>query len=96
MRDIGAASRPRVKRSNIFVRILEALHASRRLEAQHVLRRYDHLIKRYPSIAAVGIVPDASHTEEGHRNAHGNNSPIRADNRIRRSAATRSGRDQFA
>src|SRR4051795_486285 len=71
MSDIRAASRPRVKRKNIFVRILEALHVSRRLEAQHVLRRYGHLIDRHHSIVAVGIVPDASHMEESHRNAHG-------------------------
>jgi hypothetical protein len=96
MNDIEAASRQRVKRNNIFVRILEALHASRRLEAQRVLRRYDHLIERYQSIAAVSIVPDASFTEESHRNAHGNKPSLRADDRTRRNAASRSARDQYA
>lgn len=96
MRDIEAASRQRVKRKNIFVRILEALHASRRLEARRVLRRYDHLIERHQPIDAVSIVPDASHTEEGHRNAHGNKSSIRADDRTGRNAAGHSARDQYA
>ena len=96
MRDIEAASRQRTMRKNIFVRILEALHASRRREARRVLRRYDHLIERHQSIAAVGIVPDASQIEEGHRNAHGNKSSIRAGDRSHRNAAGHSARDQFA
>jgi hypothetical protein len=89
MRDIEAASRLRVKRRNIFVRILEALHASRRLEVQHVLRRYEHLIERHQSIAAVGIVPDGSRAEEGHRNAHGSNSSSLADDRTHRNPSPR-------
>lgn len=96
MRDIRAASRPRVKRKNFFVRILEALHASRRLEARRVLRRYDHLIERHQPIAAVSIVPDASHTEEGHRSANESNPSIRADDRFRRNAAGHSAQNQFA
>jgi len=96
MRVIEVASRQQVKRKNIFVRVLEALHASRRLEAQRVLRRYDHLVERRQSIAAVSIVPDASHTEESHRNAHGNKSSIRTDDRSRRNAAGHSAQDQFA
>jgi hypothetical protein len=96
MRDIEAASRQRVKRNNIFVRIFEAIHTSRRLEAQRVLRRYDHLIERHQSIAAVSIVPDASHTEESHRNAHGNKSSIRANDGIHGNATGHSAQDQFA
>jgi hypothetical protein len=96
MRDILAATHQRLKRKNIFVHILEALHASRRLEARRVLRRYDHLIDRRQPTAVVSIVPDASHTEESHRNAHGNKSSIRAGDRTRRNAGSRSVRDQFA
>jgi hypothetical protein len=38
-----AASR-RIRRNNIFTRLIEALQFSRRLEAERVLRRYHHLI----------------------------------------------------
>ena len=96
MRDIEAASRRRVKRKNIFVRILEALHASRRREARRVLRRYDHLIERHSRAATPSIVPDTSHTEEGLQNAHGNKSSLRADNRTHRSASSGSARGQYA
>jgi hypothetical protein len=34
----------RTGRKNIFTRMIEALHFSRRLEATRVLRRYHHLI----------------------------------------------------
>jgi hypothetical protein len=41
----GAHSFPHhAKRRGFFVALLEALHHSRRMEAQHVLRRYRHLI----------------------------------------------------
>jgi hypothetical protein len=96
MRDIEVASRPQVKRKNIFVRILEALHASRRIEAQRVLCRYDHLIERHSRAATPSIVPDSRQTEESRRNAHGNNSSIRTDDRTRRNAANSSTQDQFA
>jgi hypothetical protein len=96
MRDIEAASRQRMKRKNIFVRILDALHASRRREARRALRRYDHLIERHSRIATPSIVPDFQQTEESDRNAHGNKSSIRADDRVRRNAAGHSAQDQFA
>jgi hypothetical protein len=35
---------PQAKRRGLFVTLLEALHHSRRLEAQRILRRYRHLI----------------------------------------------------
>jgi hypothetical protein len=95
MRDIQVASRPQMKRKNIFVRILEALHASRRIEARRVLRRYDHLIERQSRAATPSIVPD-SQTEESRRSAYGNNSSIRAGDRTRRNAASSSTQDQFA
>ncbi len=34
----------RAKRKGFFAALLEALHHSRRLEAQRILRRYQHLI----------------------------------------------------
>jgi hypothetical protein len=43
--DVSAASEyRRTRRKNIFTRMIEALHCSRRLEAGRVLRRYRHLI----------------------------------------------------
>jgi hypothetical protein len=96
MRDIQVASRPQMKRKNIFVSILEALHASRRIEARRVLRRYDHLIERQSRAATPSIVPDSQQTEESRRNAYGNNSSIRAGDRTRRNAASSSTQDQFA
>jgi len=85
-----------VKRKNILVRILEAFHASRRRETRRVLRRYDHLIERHSPIATPSIVPDPRHTEESCRNAHGDESPIRADDRARRNAVGHSARNQVA
>ena len=95
MRDIKAAFGRRVTRKNIFIRLLVSLHASRRREAQRVLRRYDHLIERHSQIAT-SLAPDAPPTEEGHQNAHGNKSPLRADDRSDRNTAIRSIRNQYA
>lgn len=96
MPDIEAASRQRVMRKNIFARILAALHASRRGEVRRVLRRYDHLIVRHSRNPEPGIVPDVQPTEESCRNAYGNESPLRADDRSRRNAASSSARGQYA
>jgi hypothetical protein len=96
MRDIEAASRQRVKRKNIFIRILAALHASRRREVRRVLRRYDHLIDRHSRNATPSIMPDSQQAEESCRNAYGNKSPVRADDWSRRNAAGHSARDQYA
>jgi hypothetical protein len=38
-------------RKNLFARLLEALHHSRRLQAQRVLGQYRHLIARYEPVA---------------------------------------------
>jgi hypothetical protein len=43
----GAAGR-RISRKNIFTRMIEALHFSRRLETARVLRRNSHLIADDP------------------------------------------------
>ena len=62
----------RVKRKGLFVRILEALHRSRRLDAIHVIRRCRYLIARQaqvrPAIPALEF-----QKEESSRNAHENN-----------------------
>ena len=40
----GAVRDQKTKRRSIFASVLEALHDSRRLQAQHILRQYQHLI----------------------------------------------------
>ena len=96
MRDIETASRHRVKRKNVFIRILAAFHASRRREVRRVLRRYDHLIERHSRAATPGIVPDSQQTEESSRNAYGSKSTVDAGGRNRRNAAGHSAQDQSA
>jgi hypothetical protein len=88
--------RPRTNRKNIFLRILVALHASRRREARRVLRHYSHLIEQYSRTATASIAPDSKHTEESPRNAHANTSPNRSDDGTRRNAAGHAAQDQFA
>ncbi|MEO8321121.1 MAG: hypothetical protein ABJA75_17535 [Bradyrhizobium sp.] len=77
----------RTKRKNIFLRILAALHVSRRREARRVIFHYSHLIERYSRVATPGIAAEPSPPEESSRNAHGNKAPICADDRTRRIAS---------
>jgi hypothetical protein len=77
----------RTKRKNIFLRILTALHVSRRREARRVLRHYSHLIEQCSRAATLSITADSSQPEESSRNAHGNKAPLRADDRTRRTAS---------
>jgi len=49
------------KRKSILLRILDALHASRRREAIRGFRRYRYLMASEPAIAAVPIL-DRAHT----------------------------------
>ena len=44
---ISAISRNLPTRKSLFARLLEALHHSRRLQAQRVLGQYRHLIARH-------------------------------------------------
>jgi len=83
---VEAKSNRRTKRKNIFLRILAALHVSRRREARRVIRHHSHLIDQYSTAAPPSIAADSFHPEESSQNAHGNKITIRADGRTRRAA----------
>jgi len=77
--------RPRVRRRGFFVRILEALHRSRRREAIRVLRRYRHLTAGRAQVRPAKLAPESPHIEKSSRNAHGNT----ADRRTSENTETR-------
>jgi hypothetical protein len=81
---VEAKSSRRTKRKNIFLRILAALHVSRRRESRRVICHYSHLIEKYSRVATSSIAADSLPPEESSRNAHGNKIPLRADDRTRR------------
>jgi hypothetical protein len=83
--------RPRTKRKGFFMRLLEALHRSRRREAIRVLQRYRHLMAGQAQIRPVIHVPKFEQTEKSSRNAHGNNALACAIRRARQNA-----RNEFA
>jgi hypothetical protein len=86
--------RPRTKHKGFFVRLLEALHRSRRRDAIRVLRRYRHLIAGQAQIRPARHVPESRQTEQtekSSRNAHGNNALACAIRRARQNA-----RNEFA
>ena len=68
----------RAKRKGIFLRILEALHRSRRRDAIRVLRRCRHLNAGQAQVRPATPAPE-SQKEESSRNAHENNTLVRAD-----------------
>jgi hypothetical protein len=78
-----------MKRKGFFTRLLEALHRSRRRDAIRVLRRYRHLIAGQAQVRPARHVPESRQTEKSNRNAHGNNTPVRADHTAHRDARTR-------
>jgi hypothetical protein len=76
----------RTKRKGFFTRLLEALHRSRRRDAIRVLRRYRHLIAGQAQVRPAKPVPDSRQTEKSSRNAHRNNTSLRAERKARRDA----------
>jgi hypothetical protein len=72
-------ARPRVRRKGFFARILEALHRSRRREAIRTLRRYRRLMAGQAQVRPAKPAPESPHIEKSSWNAHGNNTPTRAD-----------------
>jgi hypothetical protein len=82
---IEVEPRLRTKRKGFFIRLLEALHRSRRREAIRVLRRYRHLIAGQAQIRPAIHVPEQ--IEESSRNAHGNNALACAIRRARQNAS---------
>jgi hypothetical protein len=79
----------RTERGGFFARLLEALHRSRRRDAIRVLRRYRHLIAGQPQIRPTSHAPKSRQTEKSSRNAHRNNTPVRADRPAHRDAGTK-------
>ncbi|MET0169346.1 MAG: hypothetical protein ABW191_03065 [Aliihoeflea sp.] len=75
-----------MKRKSIFLRILEALHRSRRRDAIRVLRRYRHLNAGQAQVRPANTAPEFQKTEESSRNAHGNDTLARAIRRARQNA----------
>ena len=91
MRTHSVEVEPRLhtKRKGFFVRLLEALHRSRRREAIRVLRRYRHLIAGQAQVRSVKPMPKSRQIEKSSRNAHGNNTLVSAIRQARRNAGNR-------
>ena len=83
--------RQRTKRMGFFMRLLEALHRSRRREAIRVLRRYRHLIAGQAQVRPAMHVPESGQTEKSSRNAYGDSALACAIRRARQNA-----RNEFA
>jgi hypothetical protein len=81
---------PHATRKGLITRLLEAIHRSRRRDAIRVLRRYRHLIAGQAQVRPARHVPESRQTEKSSRNAHENNTPVRADHTALRDAGTRS------
>jgi hypothetical protein len=91
MRTSSVEGEPRAhtKRKGFFTRLLEAFHRSRRRDAIRVLRRYRHLIAGQAQVRPARHVPESRQTEKSNRNAHENNTPVRANHKARRDTGTR-------
>ena len=76
---VEAEPGPRTRRKGFFVRILDALHRSRRRDAIRMLRRYRHLNAGQAQIRPAKPAPESRQTEKSTRNAHGNNTPVSAN-----------------
>ena len=77
----GTSITLRVLRSHPFARLVAALHASRRLEARRVLRRYHHLIAQDFRSQPENISSNFNRTEKSIANASTDQNRVRADNR---------------
>jgi hypothetical protein len=86
---VEVESRPRTKRNGFFIRLLEALHRSRRREAIRVLRRYRHLIAGQAQVRPAKPVPKSRQTEASNRNAHGKTALASAIRQARQNAGNK-------
>jgi hypothetical protein len=71
----------RTRRKNLFARILEALHVSRRIEARRLLRRYRHLVAEDFKGQLINASPVLNNLEESRENADRDKTLIRAGHR---------------
>ena len=76
----------RAKRKGVFMRLLEALHRSRRRNAIRTLRRYRHLIAGQAQIRPASYSLQSRPTEKSSRNADRNSALVRAIRQARRKA----------
>ncbi len=67
-----------VRRRGLFVRILGALQASRRIDAQHVLIRHRNLIASDFQEQPAGVALELNRKEESAANADGNKTRLGA------------------
>ena len=67
-----------VRGRGLFVRILGALHASRRIDARHVLIRHQNLIASDFQEQPAGIALELNRKEESAANADGNKTRLGA------------------
>jgi hypothetical protein len=79
-------SKLHTKGRGLFMRLLEALHRSRRRNAIRVLRRYHHLIAGQDPVRPASYLPQFRPTEKSSRNAHGNSTLVGAIRQARRNA----------
>ena len=87
MRDSSEGELPlRTKRKGFFVRLLEALHRSRRRDAIRVLRRHRHLIAGQDQVRPASYLSPSRSTEKSTRNAHQTSTLVRAIRQARRKA----------
>jgi hypothetical protein len=76
------APRRRIGRSNVFMRIIEALQYSRELEAARIHRRFGHLRAESPQMEPA-IADPGSYQEEGHADASRDKAVLRAHRTLR-------------
>jgi hypothetical protein len=86
---IEVEPRLRTKRKGFFIRLLEAIHRSRRREAIRVLRRYRHLIAGQAQVRPAKPVPKSVPAEKSSRNAHGNDALVSAIRQARQIAGNK-------
>jgi hypothetical protein len=78
-----SATRRRTGRKSLFVRIIEALHYSRELDATRLHRRHRHLLASH-SQAKPAIAVTNFNQEEGNKDAHRDNPSVRATGTLER------------
>jgi hypothetical protein len=76
---IENASHRRINRGSLFARIVDALHASRRIEANRVLRRYQYLITSESWEPAASAALHFNKTEESTVDANRDKTCLRAN-----------------
>ena len=72
----------RTRQKSLLVRIIEALHVSRRIEARRLVRRHRHLIAEDILELPGRAPPDFNQAGETTANANANKPPVRTGNRI--------------